>query len=134
MDCLPQNAAATRYRNRFLVTMGVYVAVLLSVSMVVRHLHPTGPLAYLLATLPALPILAVLAIVAMYLTEETDEFQRNLLIHSMLIAIGLTLATTTVWGFLEIFAGIPHFLAYLAFPLFWFFVGVSTPLLKLKYR
>jgi hypothetical protein len=99
-----------------------------------KHGHPTGGLAYLLAVLPSLPIIGELVVVGLYLTEEKDEFQRTVLVQSLLWGIGATLAVTSVWGFLENFIQVVHFDLYLVFPLFWFFVGVFTPLLKARYR
>jgi hypothetical protein len=134
MDCMPKNPAARRYTQRFFTTISAYVVVLLSVVWCIKHLRPTGPVLYLLAVLPAVPILGVILVVGLYLVEEKDEFQRNVLIQSMLWSIALKLATTTVWGFLQMFAGTIAFQPYLAFPLFWFFAGVATPFLKRRYR
>jgi len=69
-----------------------------------------------------------------YLAQEKDEFQRNILVQSLLWGIGGTLAVTTTWGFLELFAGVTHFQTYLTLPVFCFFFGVASPLLKRKYR
>jgi hypothetical protein len=52
----------------------------------------------------------------------------------MLWGIGATLAVTSVWGFLENFVQVVHFDLYLVFPLFWFFVGIFSPVLKARYR
>jgi len=73
-------------------------------------------------------------VVGLYLAEEKDEFQRTVLIQSMLWGMGATLAVTSVWGFLENFVQVAHFDLYLVFPLFCFFVGVFTPLVKARYR
>lgn len=134
MNCMPNNPATRRYVRRFAPTMSLYVVFILLAAWVFKHHHLIGPAAYLLALLPALPIIGIIVIVGLYLAEEKDEFQRNLLIQSMIWSIGATLAITTVWGFLETFAGTPHIDLYFVFPLFWFFVGVSTALLKLRYR
>jgi hypothetical protein len=134
MFCSTNNPAQRRYMLRFLVTMLLYALFLvLSIWEFVHH-HPTGVLAYVLAVLPALPILGMLAVIGLYLAEEKDEFQRNILIQSMIWSIGATLAVTTVWGFLENFIQVQHFDLYLIFPLFWFFVGIVTPVLKLRYK
>ncbi len=134
MNCLPKNAAARRYNYRSIAAWIAYVPILLTVVWYLKHHHPHGSLLYTLAVLPAVPLLAIIFVVGLYLVEEKDEFERNVLMQSMLCAIGLTLATTTVWGFLEDFAGTMGFQPYLAFPLFWFFVGVTTPFLRRRYR
>ena len=134
MFCLPKSAATRSYLFRFLPTMGFYIVALVSVVLVFRHHHPTGFIAYLLAILPAIPIIGVIAIVGLYLSEEKDEFQRALLVQSMVWGIGATLAFTTAWGFLEAFTEIPHLQPYLVFPIFCAFGGISSGLLKLRYR
>ena len=134
MTCLPDNAAARRYTRRFIPAMLCYSIGLVVAIEAVQRFHPKAPLVYLIALLPALPILATILIVGLYLTEEQDEFQRNVFIQSILCGLGLTLAVTTTWGFLELLAGIPHFQTYLTYPLFWVFVAISTPILKLRYR
>jgi hypothetical protein len=114
--------------------MVLYVAFLVLALVIFIHYRPTGPLAWLLAVLPALPVIGQLAVCGLYLAEEKDEFLRNLQIQAMLWGIGATLAVTTVWGFLENFAQVPHLYLYVVYPLFWFFVGISTPLLKARYK
>ena len=134
MTCAPHNAASRRYTYRFLPAMISYAIFFLISTWIFKHHHPAGALAYGLALLPALPLIATMVAAGLYLIEEQDEFQRNMLIQSMLWGIGATLAVTTTWGFLEQFTGVPHFDAYLAYPLFWLCVGIATPLLKLRYR
>lgn len=134
MRCIPQNAAQRRYLYRFLPAMVLYALCLIAAQYAFRYLHPTGATVYLIAALPAVPLLAVIAIVGLYLTEEPDEFERTVMVQSMLWAIGGTLGFTTIWGFLEIFAGITHFSPFLDFPLFWFIVGVVTPIIRWRYR
>lgn len=128
------NPAVRRYTWRFSGAMLLYVAFLFLSVWEFRHGHPTGALAYLLAVLPSLPIILGLVVVGLYLAEEKDEFQRTILVQSMLWGIGATLAVTTVWGFLENFVQVVHFDLYLVYPLFWFFVGITTPVVKARYR
>jgi hypothetical protein len=130
----PRNPAVRRYIWRFTSVMLHYVVFLSFAVWEFKHRHPTGGLAYLLAMLPSLPIIGGLAVVGLYLAEEKDEFQRTVLIQSLLWGIGATLTVTTVWGFLENFAQVQHFDLYLVFPLFWFFVGIFTPVMKARYR
>ena len=134
MFCTASNPAIRRYTYRFIGAMLLYALFLILAVWVFKHYHPTGVLAYLLAVLPALPIIGGLVVIGLYLVEEKDEFQRTVLIQSMLWGIGATLAVTTVWGFLENFLQVPRLDLYLVFPLFWFFVGIFTPILKAKYK
>jgi hypothetical protein len=128
------NPAIRRYLRRFAVAMSAYIALILIVVLCFHHLHPTGPLAYLLAVLPAVAIIGIIVTVGLYLAEEKDEFQRNLFVQALLWGLGGVLTVTSVWGMLESFTHIQHFQPTWTFTLFWIFVGVSTPFLKRRYR
>jgi hypothetical protein len=104
------------------------------VALVFRLLHLHGVPAYAAAVLPALPILWLLVEMGRYLAAEKDEFQRNLLVQCLLGGTGGTLATTTVWGYLEDFARAPHLDLVLVYAIFWLFVLVSYPVVRLRYR
>ncbi len=134
LPCKPNTAASRRYTRRFIPTMAAYVVLILVITYFFKHHHPTGLLAYCLAVLPALPLIATIFITGLYLTEEQDEFQRTILIQSMLWGIGATLAVTTVWGFLEHLANVPALDITLIYPAFWFFVGVANPIISRRYR
>jgi hypothetical protein len=101
-----QSPAVRRYVWRVAVAMTSYVVVLVGVDLIVRRTAPLGPVLYLLAVLPALPVLGVFAALGRYLVEETDEYQRSCMIRQIIYATGLTLAITTVWGFLSSFTDI----------------------------
>lgn len=134
MNCSPMNAAVRRYTWRISITMSFYVVFLISAVWLFSHRHPSGGLAYGLALLPALPVVGVLVVVGLYLAEEKDEFLRNLLVQAMVWGMGVTLAVTTLWGFLELFVPVPHLQLYLVFPIFWFVVAVASPLLRRRYE
>jgi hypothetical protein len=67
-------------------------------------------------------------------SEEQDEFQRMVVVRAMLWGIGLTLAITTVWGFIETFANAPHFPLYLVFPLFTSLFGLAQTPIRRSFR
>jgi hypothetical protein len=88
---------------------------------------------YALAVLPALPIIAIFALVGRYLLEEQDEYLRMRMVRQILWTTGLTLAATTLWGFLED-AGLPH-LPMFYVSVFWFAgLGVVGCILNLRDR
>jgi hypothetical protein len=95
---------------------------------------PTGTWLYVAAVVPALPILAAIVVVGRYLVEETDEYQRTLLVRAMLWATGATLAVTTIWGFLESFAHVRPAWAGFPFMLFCIALGVAQVVGKLMER
>jgi hypothetical protein len=131
---MPANQAVKRYNQRFFATMPFYVGFLLGTIYVLKHNHP-GPIAtVLLSILPSLPILAIILIVGLYIKEETDEFLRSVYLQALLWTTGVTLAVSSVWGFLEMFSHLPHIPIFYTFPAFWFLFGICYPLVRLQYR
>jgi hypothetical protein len=129
-----RNPAQKRYIKRFLPTMAAYIAVIFGASYAFDRFHPTGIAAYALAIAPGIPILGVIAVIGLYLAEEKDEFERSVLVESMLWGIGFTVALCTVWGLLEIYAGAPKMWVFLVGPIFCGAYGLATPLIRLRYR
>jgi hypothetical protein len=134
MICVPKSKAGRRYIYRLLPTMATYLVFLAIPKWVLHHLHPTGPILYLLAILPALPVIGSLAIVGLYVAEETDEFERSILVQSMLWGFGGALSIGTIWGFLEDFAKAPHISAFYVYLFFWIFMGISEPFIRRRYQ
>jgi hypothetical protein len=134
MFCSVNNPTQRRFFARFAAAMLAYILFLCPVVWGFVHFRPSGVLAYVLAVLPALPILGMLVVIGLYLAEETDEFVRNMQIQALLGGIGGTLAVVSVWGFLEDFAHAPRLDLFMVYPLFWFFVGISTALVRMRYR
>ncbi len=116
--CGVTTKAGARYQRRVLVTMLSY-AVVLGVSVrVVRHSAPHGWLLYFWALLPAIPVIVLLVAMGRYLHEETDEYQRTLLVRSLLVATAALLGTVVVSDFLRSFAkggDLAPFVLYLIF-------------------
>ena len=134
MGCLEKTPAAGTYLRRFSMAMAAYIAPAIVDGAVLRKNHLTGGLAYLLAVLPALAIIGQIVTVGLYLREETDQFQRSLFVHCMLWGVGGVLTVTSVWGMLESYVHVAHLQPIWVFPMFWMFVGVSSPILMWKYR
>lgn len=127
--------ASNRYARRFTVSMLAYAALLIGSVWVLRNTPPApGAWRYLFAVAPALPLLATIWAMGAYLVEEADEFKRAILAQAMLWGIGITLSFTTVWGFLEENAGVPHFPLYLAFPVFCAGMGVAQVFVRRAYQ
>ncbi|HEX8301459.1 hypothetical protein [Sphingomonas sp.] len=129
-----KNPAQRRYIVRFVPAMLAYVIVLFACSWAIRVYQPEGAALYALAALPSLPILAVLAVMGLYLAEERDEFIRNRLVTAMMGGIGITLAITSVWGFLEEGADVTHFPTFLAFPIWCGAFGLVQCAMSLRDR
>lgn len=111
------NPAQRRYLRRFFPAMGGYVLLLMLSTWAIRVHAPTGLPLFVLSLLPALPLVAAIGVMGLYLVEERDEFIRSRLVTAMIGGLGVMLAITTVWGFLENGGAVAHFPTYLAFPL-----------------
>jgi hypothetical protein len=133
-SCFFPTKASRRYQARLLPTMLVYVLFVSTTQWAFHHSHPTGLMVYLLALLPALPLVGSIAIVGLYIAEESDEFQRSILIKSMLWGFGVALAIGSVWGCLEDFANAPHRSAFYAYLSFWIVNAISQSVIRLRYR
>ena len=130
----PRGASA-RYRRRFTFSMIAYATLLIASVWVLKNTPPApGLWRYVLALAPALPLLATIWAMGAYLVEETDEFRRAILAQAMLWGLGVTLAFTTVWGFLEENADVPHFPLYLVFPVFCAGMGLAQIFVRRSYQ
>src|ERR1700724_1022388 len=134
MICPPMSKAGRGYIYRLAPTMLVYVLFLFIAQWTFHHHRPIGVFAYLLAVLPALPLVASLAVVGLYIAEESDEFERSIIVQSMLWGLGGALSVSTIWGSLEDFANAPHISTFYVFLFFWIFMGISQPFIRLRYR
>ena len=134
MQCIPHSKAGLRYIYRLAPTMADYCLFLSIARWTFHHHHPTGLLVYLVAILPALPLVGSLAVVGLYVAEESDEFERSIIVQSMLWGLGGALSVSTIWGFLEDFANAPHISTFYVYIFFWIFMGISQPLIRLRYR
>ncbi|WP_313536058.1 hypothetical protein [Sphingomonas sp.] len=109
--------AARRYLKRFVPTMIGYVAAVMTTSLSVAWLQPTGAALVALSILPALAIIAMLVVIGLYVREETDEYLRQRIVIAMLFGIGVVLAVSAVLGFLQIYHAIGRIDVFWAFPI-----------------
>lgn len=127
-----RSAGQKRYLRRVLPIWVIYLVVLLGSRWLLEASEPSGVVKYLIAIAPALPLTAVIALVGQLMCSKDDEFQRALWAEAMLWGTAITLAATTLWGFLEV-AGAPPIRLYWVFP---FFTGATlacVPFLARKY-
>ena len=120
------NPAQKRYVRRVFVAMACYLVTLSIALHYVGKGHLAGPLAYLLALLPALSVSGVFWAVGRLLVEETDEYQRMLLVRQSLVATAFALSIATAWGFLEAVDLVPHIDAYFIAILWFAGLGVGS--------
>ena len=100
--------AQRRYVLRIAISMAFYLVFLTVALRFVGSGRVTGPLAYLLGALPGVAVIGVFWAIGRLLVEETDEYQRMLLVRQTLVATAFSLSIATVWGFLENVGLVPH--------------------------
>lgn len=126
--------AMRRYQLRFWPLMAVYAVIVIGVAFLIKHAPPPGAWRYLAAAIPAVPLIGVIVAIGLYLVEEADEFRRATYVQSMLWALGLVLAVTTVWGFLELLADAPHLQPWWIFPIYSVTQDLAHHLIRRWYR
>lgn len=114
------------------------IAYILSLLLAVRVLgHDNGTrhdiTAWVLALIPGLSVAAVFVAFGRLLIEERDEFVRLLLTRQSLIATGITMTVTTVYGFLENFGLLGHVDAFYVAMLWFVGLGVGGLVNKLTF-
>jgi hypothetical protein len=134
MSANARSPAMRRYQRRFWPLMAAYVVLIIGVSWMIKHSPPPGAWRYLAAAAPALPLVGVIAVFGLYLREIADEFRRAVIVQSMLWALGLVLAFSTVWGFLEMLADAPHLQPWWIFPIYCVGQGVAEHIIRWRYR
>lgn len=128
------NPAQKRYVVR-MIWAGFFCLVFAAAAAIgIRHGHVAGLPSYLLAVLPAVPVAWTLIVTGAYLSEEKDEFQRNIYVQTLLCGMAATLAVVTAWGYMEDFGRAPHLRLAWVYPMFWLFTVVSFPLVTRRYR
>ncbi len=113
-----RNVAAARYTRRMLLIAAVYVAGIVLASMVIDPGAPLGPLAIGLALIPGAAMLAAIGAIGRFVAELPDEYLRMLEVRKIIVATGVTLAITSVWGLLELYSdSLPRLPVFYVFPI-----------------
>jgi len=112
------NPAMRRYMRRFIPITFAYLAAIALATAVLPDDAPADALTISLALLPGLAILAWLWAMARLLIELDDEYLRMLEVRKFLVATGITLAITSVWGILELYTPeVPRMAVFYVFPM-----------------
>ena len=97
--------AQRRHSRRVLIAAVAYAAVLIPSVYLVARLHVGQPWQTMLAILSALPVVGMFASYGRYLSEETDEYQRMLVVRRILTATTIAMCCAVVFGFLSELGG-----------------------------
>lgn len=133
MSFFGMNAAERRYNRGAIAASMVYAVTLIGEQYALRYGHLAPAAKYALAALPALPVIAIFVLVGRYLIEEKDEYLRMRMVRQILWTTGLTLAFTTLWGFMED-AGLPHLPMFYVAVIWFGGLGVTGCTIRLRDR
>ncbi len=86
----------------------IFLFLIMQFSLSHFHLHPTRIWAVLCAALSSSPFIAFLFSFGLYLSDEKDEFQRELLVQSILWSLGVTACVAFIWLAVGMFIQVPR--------------------------
>lgn len=119
--------------TRFWVWMAVYVVIVIAISYLFNNGWIARPLLVPAALLPMVP--AVLAAFAsMDRIRALDEMQRKIQTDGMLFSWLITAVATFSYGFLEVYAGVPHLSMFFVWPVMAVSWAVGAALAAWRYR
>jgi hypothetical protein len=124
--------AHRRCVQRLATTSVLYAAAVFLDFHVFYHGRIALPAALGLASIPSIPLALMIMSVALYLKEEKDEFQRDLFTRALLWGMGGTLALTSFWSFVHLFARFPPVDGFHVFVLFWVIDGIAAFFLRFR--
>ena len=112
-----RHPARRRYRTRTLIGAAAYVATTAVATWFIPDDAPPGAGPVALAIIASAGVLVWIWATARFLVEIDDEYQRMLQVRAILVATGLTLAVTNMWGMVELFTTAPRLPVFFVFPL-----------------
>jgi hypothetical protein len=118
MLCANATDAKKRYQRAVYRWMATYTMVVFISAWFVKHDGGEKFYLYFWSVFPALPVLAIVFRMGRYLREEKDEYQRWMVMQSILVGTAGLLAAVVVNDFLRGFAhvaGLPPFAEFLIF-------------------
>jgi hypothetical protein len=107
-----------RYARRMMLIAAAYVAGIVLASLTIDRSAPLGPLTIALTLVPGGAMLAAIWAMGRFLTDLADEYLRMLEVRKFIVATGVTLAITSVWGLLELYSdSLPRLPVFYVFPI-----------------
>lgn len=132
--CNYKSPAKRRYVQGAFGIMLSYLGLVFTSRMAVTRWHPTNWHLYLAAALPTLPMLCFAYVVGRYLREETDEYQRDLVIRGMLWGTAAALSLSVFTSFLHAYGWTGSLPEFSEFMIFWLTVALAKVLNWLQNR
>ncbi len=117
-----------KYIIRAALFMSGYVALNIAViTGAFDDMEPRGTWGFSLAV--AAPVVGHIWSYLIWM-RDSDEFVRMLAAKRFIVATGVTMAITSVWGFMELYAKAPHVSAAMVYPLLWAAFGMVSPFIR----
>ena len=110
--CASRTPAQQRHNRRVLIAGIAYVILLLPIVYAIRDGMVAGFWRVPVALLPAVPLAFMFGSYSRYLSEESDEYIRMLVVNQILVATTVAMVCAVFWGFLEELGGGPHIATY----------------------
>lgn len=122
--CDFKSPAKRRYVQSAFGIMLSYMGLVAVSRMAVTRWHPAGWHLYLAAALPTIPMLCFAYVVGRYLREETDEYQRDMVVRGMLWGTAVALSLSVFTSFLHAYGWTGSLPEFSEFMVFWLTVAV----------
>ena len=123
---MARNAAYRRYGRRIAGTTLAYVAAIFGAALLSTGRAEATIVSVGLALVPGIAIVAMIWAIGRLLVELDDEYLRLLEIRKFVVATGVMLALSSVWGLLELLANAPRVPVFYAFPVWCLGLGVGA--------
>jgi len=121
---LPQK----RYLIRTALFMGGYVLVNIAAILgAFDDMRPPGT--WVFGLVVAAPVAGHIWSVLAFM-RTSDEFIRNLMAKRFIVASGISMALFCAWGYMEMYARVPHIPGWMIWPLFWLAFAAVTPFIR----
>lgn len=122
------NTLTTNYPLRFTGFIVGYLAFnLAAITGAFTGARPPGTWA--LAVVVCAPVVGLIWTHLAWL-RDSDEFVRAVHAKRMIVALGITMAIASAWGFMEIYAGVLHVSPAMILPLFYAAYGLVSPFIR----
>jgi hypothetical protein len=128
-----RDPAYRRYLRRLAAAAALYVAAILAATRLLDHGAAPSALAIGIALVPGLAVVLMILAIGRLLIEMEDEFLRMIEVRKAMIATGVTLAVTSVWGLLELFTAVPKLEVFWVFPLWCAGLGLGAMINKITH-